>query len=284
MSISSDITRIKGAKDDLKTAINAKGGTLTTELIDEYPAAVDAIPTGTDTSSATATASDILTGKTAYISDGTEATGTYEPLDTSDATADAHDIYDGKTAYVNGVKVTGTSETATVTDAIVVKTRDESYYPLTVDYYGTIVGAAAFWNYSNIGHWKLMTGITFKNALTGIGSDAFTRCLALVITDIPIGVTVLRPNTFLGCISIVTINAPGVNTIQSTNTVTGAFYTCTALTTATIGSTGHPATTLSAYSFSGCTSAGTLTVYTANGNALATSPYGWVGTVVHTQS
>lgn len=75
MSISSDIIRIKGAKADLKTAINAKGGTLTTELIDEYPAAVDAISTGTDTSSATATANDILTGKTAYIADGTEATG-----------------------------------------------------------------------------------------------------------------------------------------------------------------------------------------------------------------
>lgn len=110
MSISSDITRIKGAKDDLKTAINAKGGSLTTELIDDYSAAVDAIAPGTDTSSATATASDILTGKTAYISDGTEATGTCDfNADTTDATADENSLLYGHTAYgADGTKLTGT--------------------------------------------------------------------------------------------------------------------------------------------------------------------------------
>jgi hypothetical protein len=117
MSISSDITRIKGAKADLKTAINAKGGTLTTELIDEYPAAVDALPTGTDTSSATATASDILTGKTAYISDGTEATGTYEPLDTSSGDAVPADIALGKKAWVDGAELTGTNTNPDTSDA-----------------------------------------------------------------------------------------------------------------------------------------------------------------------
>jgi hypothetical protein len=65
---------------------------------------------GTDTSSATATASDILTGKTAYISDGTEATGTCDfNADTTDATAVENSLLYGHTAYgPAGTKLTGT--------------------------------------------------------------------------------------------------------------------------------------------------------------------------------
>lgn len=57
----------------------------------------------------TALNSDILNGKTAYTNTGTLRTGTYVPLNTSDATAVASDIKSGKTAYVNGNKITGTA-------------------------------------------------------------------------------------------------------------------------------------------------------------------------------
>ena len=46
MSITSDLTRLATAKSDLKAAINAKGGTLNTETLADYAAAVTALPGG----------------------------------------------------------------------------------------------------------------------------------------------------------------------------------------------------------------------------------------------
>ena len=58
-----------------------------------------------------ATVADVVKGKTFSSSDGIAQTGTYVPLDTSDATAAASDIAKGKTAYVHGKKVTGSIQT-----------------------------------------------------------------------------------------------------------------------------------------------------------------------------
>ena len=56
-----------------------------------------------------ATADDVVSGKTFTSSAGVKVTGTHtcSGIDTSDATAHASDILSGKTAYVNGSKVTG---------------------------------------------------------------------------------------------------------------------------------------------------------------------------------
>ena len=57
----------------------------------------------------TATAEDVVSGKTFTSTEGLKVTGTHtcSGIDTSDATASASDILSGKTAYVNGSKVTG---------------------------------------------------------------------------------------------------------------------------------------------------------------------------------
>lgn len=63
-----------------------------------------------------ATASDVVSGKTFTSADGLKVVGTHvceDGIDTSDATATASDIVYGKTAYVNGGKVTGTVEEVT---------------------------------------------------------------------------------------------------------------------------------------------------------------------------
>lgn len=64
-----------------------------------------------------ATVNDVVKGKTFSSKNGLKLTGTYEGstgLDTSDATATAGDIVSGKTAYVNAEKITGTLSTLQV--------------------------------------------------------------------------------------------------------------------------------------------------------------------------
>lgn len=147
MGTTSDkLDRVLQTKSELRSAIVSKGQSITDDTpFKDYPGKVAAIKTGSDTSDATATRSDILSGKTAYISSGKvsgsmvnrgavnttitapdsytipagyhngsgKVTASAGPFsDQTQADAVAADLISGKTAWVNGSKITGSLSVA----------------------------------------------------------------------------------------------------------------------------------------------------------------------------
>jgi hypothetical protein len=100
MSIATEIARLQQAKADLKASINAKGGTITNETIDEYAGFVDALDVGGAELPSTAGGS-IFTGATI-------------PLTYKNNTHDYENNYEYKSATHN-ITITGLDGRATIT-------------------------------------------------------------------------------------------------------------------------------------------------------------------------
>ena len=211
-------------------------------------------------------------------------------------TEDLADSIEALTTYSNSV--TGESDTTlsdavesladgygggggSVSDGYEITALDTNGFPTAVDHYGTEVHRQQYWNRtSSDGFWKNLESITFKNAVTSIGTGAFVSCSKLALPDLS-HITRIGAYGFQGCSAFTAVSIPGITLLSNylfnscANLVDvylpkctdcsgqRAFGGCPLLETVQLGSIGYTVTSMHPYTFYQLTqSTLTITVYT----------------------
>lgn len=194
-------------------------------------------------------------------------------------------------------EIASISNGTSITDGIVVKSRDANGNPTEVDYYGDVVPSYCFGfnGYGAINNsLNYVQKVNWMTEVKTIKSTAFTRCKLqeLTIPDTVTSVSWLSGGLANGATQLTkvdwlspvgldyiaftddtmleVVNAPNIALVNndSNNATYGAFKGCTSLETVVLGSVGHSITKIHNKSFSGCTQGNlTITVYTTGSYA-----------------
>lgn len=204
------------------------------------------------------------------------------PNDTSDATATAEDIASGKTAYISSGLVEGTGNMAQkIEKGLVINSYDEDGYPTDISIVGmTEIPNHYFYAYMNteegyiqafskaninlpdnletIGNYSfygcdswVLTSL--PSTLKTIGEYGFYNCLKLAITELPNSIIKIGRSAFAQCSNLALKNLPSeINTIEERS-----FYNCANLVIQVIPS---KVTSIGANAFYNCSSINNLSI------------------------